>query len=386
MLGPKKFVRRLACSIFLIVASANSNISISHAVLSLPTPTCNNGSCTVSLTNTSDYYQWTVPNGITSVVITTIGGSGGTGFYQTARPPGGFGARLVDTITVTSGDQLYFYVGSSGGNAISSASAAAGTNTAGSSGSRGVFSGAISGGGGGAASEVRLNGTAVSNRVIVAGGGGGGGSGCGTTSSADQNNDAGGSASGNTGGTGLCIGWASTNGGSGGTLLADGNGGPNRTGRTASITGGGGGGGYFGGGAGNQGGGGAGSSWIDATRVQGTFASASTIGNGSITFTYAAPTLLTLGTSGGVMNSYRTPGNITATTNLDGYVTFLANGKRISGCNKVQTISLNAICSFKPATHGPIQITALLYALRSDASPISTLISNSAGTARSNKR
>lgn len=327
-----------------------------------------------------------MPNGITSVVVTTIGGSGGTGFYQTARPPGGFGARLVDTITVTSGDQLYFYVGGSGGNAVSSASAAAGANAAGSSGSRGVFSGAISGGGGGAASEVRLNGTGVSNRVIVAGGGGGGGSGCGTTSAADQNNDAGGSASGNTGGTGLCIGWASTNGGSGGTLLADGNGGPNRTGRTASITGGGGGGGYFGGGAGNQGGGGAGSSWIDATKVQGTFASAPTIGNGSITFTYASPTLLTLGTSGGFTNTYRTTGNITATASLDGFVTFLANGKRISGCIKVPTASLIAICSYKPATHGSIQLTGLLYALRSDASPMSTLISNSAGVARKNTR
>jgi hypothetical protein len=279
--------KSLALLLLLLSHLFATSLVPAFAVLTLPTPTCGADSCTITLTSTSDYYLWTVPSGISSVQVVATGGGGGTGYYSTERAPGGVGAKLTETITVTAGDQLYFYVGGAGGNGGSNIAGSAGANAAGSSGAPGAATPTYGGGGGGAASEIRRNGTGVANRIVVAAGGGGGGSGCGGIDAATQANDAGGNASGNTGGAGLCTGYSSSNRGMGGTISADGNGGSSRIGRTASMSGGGGGGGYFGGGAGNMGGGGAGSSWIDATYVTGSFTSAPTVSAGAITFTYA---------------------------------------------------------------------------------------------------
>lgn len=47
-----------------------------------------------------------------------------------------------------------------------------------------------------------------------------------------------------------------------------------------------------------------------------------------------------------------------ATAGADGKVTFYANGKRIAGCIKVQTISLVATCSWKATTRGSVNLSA----------------------------
>jgi hypothetical protein len=345
--------------------------------------------CTVTITSNADTFTWTVPSGTTFINATVIGGGGGAGNYNNnEHAPGGTGAKLTETITVSAGDTLYFYVGGRGADAVLSAASAAGTNTAGSSGGTGNFSGSGSGGGGGGASEIRKNGFQLSNRIVVAGGGGGGGSGCGATIAADQNKDQGGSASGNVGGTGLCTGYAASNGGSGGTLTADGNGTQFRSGRVATSYGGGGGGGYFGGGAGYQGGGGAGSSWIDAATVSGSFATNSSIAAGSITFSYSyqAPTISSLNLNNNTFITYHVKANLVATLTSDGYVTFLANGKRIPNCIKVTSVSLNATCAFQSSLHGSVTITALLYSSRSDASAVATLTKSTVSNSRSNTR
>lgn len=375
--------------IWLCICLVSINLSSSYAVLTLPTATCSGYGCRYDLTSNSDYYSWTVPAGVISITATVQGGGGGTGNWSNnERAPGGKGALLTETITVNAGDILYFYVGGLGGDAVPGVGGTGGSNAAGSSGGNGGGSGSGGGGGGGGASEIRKNGTAISNRIVVAGGGGGGGSGCGTVFAADQIKDSGGNASGNTGGAGLCTGYAASNAGSGATITADGKNGTSRIGRSPSSYGGGGGGGYYGGGAGTQGGGGAGSSWIESTSVSGSFGTASTVSAGSISFTYAiTPLVLTnINVNSGNSGTYRTSQTITATTSAAGYVTFLANGKRIPNCIKIQTISLVATCNYRSSIHGSVLITSLLYALRSDSSAVSTITASGRSSSRSNQR
>jgi hypothetical protein len=54
---------------------------------------------------------------------------------------------------------------------------------------------------------------------------------------------------------------------------------------------------------------------------------------------------------------YRVDTTITATTNVSGKVTFLANGKKIPKCIGVATINLMASCTWKPSLHGYITIS-----------------------------
>jgi hypothetical protein len=375
---------RLFVAFLIAIVVSGSNLSSSFATLTLPAPVCSGSTCTIALTSTSDYYQWTVPSNVSAITATVIGGSGGKGFYSTQRALGGYGAQLTETITVSSGDQLYFYVGSAGGDGGSNIKGTAGPNAAGSNGGLGGSSTGYGGGGGGAASEIRRNGTAISNRIVVAGGGGGGGAGCGV----NEAGDAGGSASGNTGGSGLCTGYSASNAGTGANITADGAGGSFRYGRNSTSWGGGGGGGYFGGAAGPFGGGGAGSSWIDSNYVVGSFASASAFGSGSIVFTfpYIPASVSSLTVNAGNPSSFRLTSNLTATATEDGFVTFQANGKRISGCIKIPTSSQIANCAYKPSTRGSVRLSALLYKQRTDTSPISVLTVNASIGSRTTKR
>ena len=360
-------------------------IAPSRAVLPLPTATCVTDKCSISLSSTSDYYSWTVPSGVTTINAVITGGGGGTGNWSNnERAPGGLGALLTETISVSAGDVLYFYVGGQGANGSLSTIGAGGTNVAGSGGGNGGSGG---GAGGGAASEIRRNGTAVSDRIIVAAGGGGGGAGCGSITAATQDYDRGGSASGNTGENGYCTGYSNTNRGSGATILAAGNGGSNRNGSVPTSYGGGGGGGYFGGGAGYQGGGGAGSSWINATYVSGSFASAASNGPGSIVFSYpyVAPQITSINPGNGNF-SYRIYSDISATSSVDGYVTFLADGKRIAGCMKIPTVVSVATCRFSASKHGSINVTALFYSTKIDISYIASRTVQLKVSGRSNTR
>lgn len=55
---------------------------------------------------------------------------------------------------------------------------------------------------------------------------------------------------------------------------------------------------------------------------------------------------------------YSTGYTLTVLSNSAGKVTFFANGKKISKCSQIPTVSLVATCAFKPNIHGVITLTA----------------------------
>jgi len=113
---------------------------------------------TVSFT-TPGSYTWTVPAGITSVSIVATGGGGGGGgaLVGDAGAPGGAGAIVSSTLTVTPGQTLNLVVGGGGG---------AGTSTP-----APTPTPAWGGGAGGGSSNIDVG----TDHQIIAGGGGGGG-------------------------------------------------------------------------------------------------------------------------------------------------------------------------------------------------------------------
>lgn len=271
---------------------------------------------------------YTVPSGVTSVVIDAQGASGspfGSG-------NGGTGAHVRGTLAVTAGDVLQINVGGGGvtGNGVANGPAnPGGWNGGGYSGIS--TTGGPAGNGGGGASDVRHGGSALSNRVIVgAGGGAGGGGGDGTNPvSGGGGGVLGGNGAAGAGGALAGQGGTQSAGGAGGTtfgyagVLGDGGAPvgtyPTNAGVAADVAGpGGGGGGYYGGGSGSfqagsgstPTGGGGGSSYAGGCTSTSTVAagtsggnSASTLNDGYVTITTTdtapnAPTL-TLPVNGG---------------------------------------------------------------------------------------
>jgi hypothetical protein len=225
-----------------------------------------------------------VPHGVKRITIVARGGMGG----GPASTGGGRSGRVFAIIPVTSGEQLYVFVGGA------AKGQAGGFNGGGNGGSRGDC-GDCTGYGGGGASDVRRGGYKMGDRILVAGGGGGNGA------NGDEYYDVGGSGGkggGSTAGAGHSGSGDGTpgGGGGGGTQYDGGKGGAGGTGSGSGISGslgvggdggsgassyggsggGGAGGGYYGGGGGGAGsgsytssdeyesggGGGGGSSWI----------------------------------------------------------------------------------------------------------------------------
>jgi hypothetical protein len=292
-----------------------------------PAPVCAAGVCTVTFAESGAPVTWTAPAGVSSASFTLYGADGGT-----AGPasPGGSGAEVQGTLSVTSGQTYTLNVGGLGAvNGV---------------GYNGGGLGVSDSGGGGGATDL-LEG---STPLLVAGGGGGGGSigldadsSAGTTSpggaggNADQPGGGGGpvavegatlgggggGAAGDTGGAGGTGGTAtgtSTCTDTGTPLPGSGSGfaggaGSSGQGGGAAGFGGGGGGGYVGGGQGGggardnclsiggEGGGGGGSSYLasvvglsgsvvsDAPTLQ----AASLGGNGEAIISYSQPQLTT---------------------------------------------------------------------------------------------
>ena len=129
---------------------------------------------------------YTVPAGVTSLMVTANGGAGGNSFNRT----GGKGGLVTTTLKVTPGQVLNLYVGASG--------------------EKGGYNGGASFIGGGA-TDIRIGGTDLSNRVIVSGGGGGGGR-SGDSANGD-NGGAGGGLEGGSSSSGYAGGGTQTNGG-----------------------------------------------------------------------------------------------------------------------------------------------------------------------------
>lgn len=181
--------------------------------------------------------SFTIPAGVTSVLIEAYGSQGGP--YGTALAA--YGGYAAGRLSVTPGQVLYIYVGGIGFNGGGRVYAY-GTNS----------NPDFAYGRGGDASDVRVGGSSLSNRVIVAGGGGG-----------QPSNGGGGFGGGSWGGTGsrssfyttVCMGGGGagpSSGGAGGTggVFQGGTGTLGQGGD--SVEGGGaGGGGYYGGGGGS---------------------------------------------------------------------------------------------------------------------------------------
>jgi Glycine rich protein len=199
-----------------------------------------------------------VPAGVTSVQVTAIGASGGTGVGN--NPVGGLGERVSGEVNVTPGQPLYVIVGGGGQD--------------GEEGGEGGFNGGGAGGsnqgaGGGGASDVRTVSCglgcpggmpSLESRLLVAAGGGGGG-GVGTETGGGAGGDAGsaGTESDNGGNGGGGAGTETEGGAAGGGeggIGEPGDLGLGGIGANTEISGGGGGGGgagLFGGGGGGAG-------------------------------------------------------------------------------------------------------------------------------------
>lgn len=103
-----------------------------------------------------------VPSGVKSITVVADGAAGAFPKIGKKNKPGrGLGGRTQATVTVTSGETLYVFVGGLG-------SSTGGFNGGGAP----PYSGGAGGGGG---SDVRRGGNGLANRILVAGAGGGSG-------------------------------------------------------------------------------------------------------------------------------------------------------------------------------------------------------------------
>ena len=333
-----------------------------HGISNNPTPVCTS-SCVITFDYTGDFYNWTVPAGVTTIAFDVRGGQGGDGKSgATVNSYGGQGGITTGNLAVTAGQLLIIRVGGSGsnGNTVSGGFNGGGATNASSSG--------IPGSGGGA-SDIRFTTDTFTARVVVAGGGGGASGFC---SGATGKGGAGGGTTGEAGGGDSGC-WNSARGG-GGTQSAGGGAlginysvagslGTGGTGKGWSDGGGGGGGGYYGGGGATVGAGGGGSSYVHPTHVTGsTLSRGGQTGNGIIILTYQPPqpttTSLSIAGSETVLPRGRSVDISITTTSTPGKITATANGKRIAGCIARQTTG-SLTCSYKPTTRGRYVITTI---------------------------
>lgn len=271
---------------------------------------------------TGSIQTFVVPDGVTELLIDMAGAGGGLPLATITEPRSG-GGRTVTTLSVTSGETLYLYVGERGGDASSVPGSGGWPNGGGSLPSTGGTASNQAGGGGGS-SEIRLGGSTLSDTVVVAGGGGGRGAlGTGATS-------AGGAGGGLNGGIG---GGAADNQGYGGTQDAGGSQGPNTSGVNGSRGFGGAGGGGTAFGVANSGGGGGGGLYGGEGGAS-TFGSTPGGGGGGGS-AYVSPTLCadTVMTSG-----YNTG---------DGYISIAWCGEATDPCSAV-TPAITAVTGWEP--------------------------------------
>lgn len=159
-----------------------------------------------SFTYTGAPQTWTVPEGVCRVVVDAFGAQGGAGEgnpaimmgsqgethgYFALPEPGGKGARVTATISVTPGSQVEVRVGGAGDGGQNPDREVPADPTGTHPGTGGWNGGGHGGqaapgtnraGGGGGATDVRVGGSSLTDRVVVAAGGGGSGAGSGVGS------------------------------------------------------------------------------------------------------------------------------------------------------------------------------------------------------------
>ena len=248
-------IKRIALILLSFFCITNAQIALPtfQGVHKPHTTVAESGSQTFSYTGAQQTF--TVPSGVTSIVIDAYGAEGGIGWRGcTVSVNPGKGGRVQVTLSVTPGEALYIYIGGEGSLHNNSGDDGEGGWNGGGDGDSWGSGG---GGGGGGGTDIRRGGTALANRILAVGGGGG--SGC-NHCTGDEGGDGGGltGQNGERGGNYKGFGGTQSAGGAtGGALGVGGDGGG-----TGSKTGGGGGGGYYGGGGSTWEGAGGGSSWV----------------------------------------------------------------------------------------------------------------------------
>ena len=322
------------------------------------------GDCLVTFTTAGVANSWTAPAGVTSIQLLVVGGGGGGGI-DGGSGGGGGGAYQTSATAVTPSSVYNVYVGNGGayGNygVTSPQNGESSTITINAT----VFAGL---GGAAAANGISTN----PQPAAAVGGGFQGAGGTGTN--------------GATGGAG--IGWVSGITGSGSNGIAgnltssitdtatvyggSGAGGGNMAGlSTVAVRRGGAGGGgdstyvtsgSFTGatnGAANTGGGGGGG-LSNSTNI--SYKSSAGGGSGIVVLRYTPNTSTSISLNlGAAAFVFRQNATITSATGIAGTVNFKANGKYIPGCRNRPSNSGNsytATCTFKPASHIPMAITA----------------------------
>ncbi len=292
------------------------------------------GTALATFAYTGAVQTYTIPAGVTSVVVTANGAVGGTLVIGNNVYPGGKGAQAQTVLTVTPGETLNVYVGGTGGFNTGNGAGPGGWNGGGNA--RG------GGGGGGGATDLRRGGTALTNRLVVAAGGGGsayitgniGGDGGAPNGSNGVGSTPGGGATQQSGGQPVGYSAAPVVGSLG--LGGD----------SDFFSGGAGGGGLYGGSGARGSGGGGGSSWVTPTGTADTRLIAGvSSGNGSLTISlpqdYPAPTLDGANISGAWdvsgTNYYYNGGNVGIGTSSPGQKLDVVGTARVQGTLQVGT-------------------------------------------------
>jgi hypothetical protein len=143
-------------------------------------------------------HEFVVPPGVTSLQLTLIGGDGATG---TDGAPGGVGATVSATLSVTPGELLFAEVAGNGTTpTLPEELSHGGYGGGGGGGYRSAFGESAGGGGGGGASDVRTcsieacTGAALPDTRLAVAAGGGGGGGLGRSNGSTPSAGAGGAA------------------------------------------------------------------------------------------------------------------------------------------------------------------------------------------------
>ncbi|HUY24813.1 MAG TPA: Ig-like domain-containing protein [Candidatus Saccharimonadales bacterium] len=365
---------------------------------------CPTGTVGVSGTTVTTTFGFTgaeqcisIPDGVTQISVTAVGGAGGNASGGT----GGEGADVSASLSnMTGPTTLYVEVGGTGVAAAGGTGGSAQFN----GGGQGGNGPDGAGGGGGGASDVRTCsvsdvscptlGSANDPRLVVAGGGGGavvswhgGAAGSGSSTSCNAGSSGSGGIVGG-GGGGCSLG---SPGGAGGGLAGHtgGNGSAGLGGQGLSQTcfgAGGGGGGYFGGGGGggdscDSSSGGGGSSFVEASAT--TVSMTNTTSSPSVVITYQQPATTTTVQSS--VNPANPGQSVTYTATVSplpnppgGTVDFADGGTTIPGCGSVFLSGATATCTVSYATTGTHDITATYSGdVNYQASPASAVLAES---------
>jgi hypothetical protein len=328
------------CAAFACVTAVGfTSLLLVGAAGAIPSPSCatdSTGTTTCTFAETGASQSWSVPSGVSSLIVELRGAAGGAGAGASFSPQaaGGKGALVEATLAVLPGETFQINVGGHGSPG-GQGDEGGGFNGGGYGGGNQTGDAAKVAGGGGGASDLRSGSYELGDRLLVAGGGGGGGGngavngppgthspgvgGAGGASGSDGSSGTGvvlSTGSSSAGGPGLAgsgtgggdggsggVGFGSDSNGKDGGVGGLGVGGNGGGGNSEGGHGGGGGGGYYGGGAGGSGGrsefstilgsggsgGGGGSSYTTGAATNVNVTDGIQSGNGQVTITYTSP-------------------------------------------------------------------------------------------------